>query len=99
MDYLLFYLILITSIIFAFAFLANFIYGHYILQFSTFYDTVVTLIGMMMGISEVSEEMIEKTKIGTFFFNLMFYFIIISILSNMFWVFVKNKLVDFELEK
>lgn len=99
MDYLLFYLILITSIIFAFAFLANFIYGHQIQEFSTFYDTVVTLIGMMMGISEVSDQMIEKTKIGTFFFNLMFYFIIISILSNMFWVFVKNKLVDFEKEK
>ena len=53
MDFLINYVILTMSILFAFAFFAMFFYGSSIPEFSTFFDTILTLFGMNMGANEV----------------------------------------------
>ncbi|EAS02660.2 polycystin cation channel protein (macronuclear) [Tetrahymena thermophila SB210] len=99
LDFMLFYIILLTSIIFAFAYMGIFIYGANISLYSTLYKAIVQTIILMVSGSSVSQEMISYTLIGTFFYFLVFYFLTISILVNMFWVFVKNEYLNFEKEK
>lgn len=53
----------------------------------------------MVSGKNVSQEMIDFNLIGTLFYFLVFYFLTISILVNMFWVFVKNEYLIFENEK
>jgi hypothetical protein len=96
LEYMFFYLILLASILLAFAILGNFVYYDLIYAFSTISRTMVTLIGMILGDNDNLDDMVNYSPAVTFIYIMMFFFIIVSVMVNMFWVFVKNNLVDFE---
>ncbi len=50
----------------------------------------------MLGINNNQEKMFEMNWKYSFFFEIIFYFLVISILINMFWVFTKNYTVKVE---
>lgn len=76
-----------------------FIYGSTFDEYSTLYRAIVHTIILMFSGATVSEDMIKFSLLGTLFYFVVFFFLIISILVNMFWVFVKNEYVKFEKEK
>ena len=90
---MIFYIILLITIILAFSMLINYIYGSYINEFSTFFYTIIILVGMMLSTNTVADKMLDFSLTSAFFVNFLFYMIIIAIMTtNMFWVFVKNNL-------
>lgn len=48
-DYMLFYLILLISLLIAFTMLINYVYGYEINEFSTFGRTIIVIIGMILS--------------------------------------------------
>ena len=53
----------------------------------------------MAGALATYDNLISFSIVQTFLLSFSFYFIISGILSNMYWVFVKNELVNFEIQK
>ena len=68
-------------------------------SFSTFGKSAMFMIGQMSGALASYDELASFSIVQTFLLSFSFYFIISGILSNMYWVFVKNELVNFEIQK
>ena len=55
------------------------------------------MIGMILGSNIHAESMYDYSQTMTTVFLILFYFVITSIMVNMFWVFVKNNIVESEI--
>lgn len=99
LNFVIFYIALISCIILAFAYLGVFVYGFRFEEYSTLFRSIVQTLLMMLSALSVSQDMLDFNPLGTFFYFVVFYFLMISILINLFWVFTKNGFVNFERER
>ena len=91
---MIFYLILLTTVCFSFSFFFYLFYQ--IEELSTPYKSINYVIGMMIGVGDKTSNMFDKDETFTFIIFALFYFLMISIMLNMIYVFVVYEFNEYE---
>lgn len=91
-----FYLILLISVLMSFSLFLYFMYGSAVFEAANIGRALVYILGFMFGSNDKFQEFYKYDEVITFMVVLLFYFIVTIILLNMFFVFVKAEYNNYQ---
>ncbi|CAD8161174.1 unnamed protein product [Paramecium pentaurelia] len=97
-EYMIFYLVLLAAILISFSLFFYFQYGSQIFITSTIGRSLSYILGFMIAQNDQFNELFKYNEVITFIMTILYYVIVIIILCNMFFVFVKQEYNEYQMK-
>ncbi|CAD8080526.1 unnamed protein product [Paramecium sonneborni] len=97
-EYMIFYLVLLAAILISFSLFFYFQYGSQIFITSSIGRSLSYILGFMIAQNDQFNELFKYDAVITFIMTILYYVIVIIILCNMFFVFVKQEYNEYQMK-